>query len=187
MGLGHEISECTRTDKRIHPGSFGSPTRIDNNDSFVILLRSWYNRIRSKARTLHEIAKTISNEGTMNSFESRCALFDDFARSSTSVVHACLEMQIEMKQTEYREILNRKWKSSGDTCFFPIFFQSFHLLFGSRHSDVNKIWTTNERICCAIFLFDTCIYTSLYGIFHQFHLPRFFFDGEITIFNKDHR
>lgn len=75
MGLGHEISECTRTDKRIHPGSFGSPTRIDNNDSFVILLRSWYNRIRSKARTLYEIAKTISNEGTMNSFESRCALF----------------------------------------------------------------------------------------------------------------
>lgn len=102
-----------------------------------------------------------------------CA-FPDFARSSTSVVHACLEMQIEMKQTEYREILNRKWKSSGDTCFFPIFFQSFHLLFGSRHSDVNKIWTTNERICCAIFLVDTCIYTSLHGIFHQFHLPRFF-------------
>lgn len=182
MGLGHEISECTRTDKRIHPGSFGSPTRIDNNDSFVILLRSWYNRIRSKARTLHEIAKTISNEGTMNSFESRCALFPILHERGPR-----LPRDADRDETEYREILNRKWKSSGDTCFFPIFFQSFHLLFGSRHSDVNKIWTTNERICCAIFLVDTCIYTSLHGIFHQFHLPRFFFDGEITIFNKDHR
>lgn len=32
----------------------------------------------------------------MNSRESRCVRFPDFARSATSVVHACLEMRIEM-------------------------------------------------------------------------------------------
>lgn len=85
---------------------------------------------------MKSIRKLFRTFVTTNSFDARfCTIVHERGPRLPR------DADLEMGETEYRGILNRKWKSSGDTCFFRIYFSNHFICYPDLGTRVNKIWT----------------------------------------------